>query len=184
MKKLYTAMTIAALIVSGSSAIAASTGTILFKGEVKPTTCDITINGAKSPATVILPAVDQTLLDAVGKTASEADFKIELSSCQGTTTSTSAAAFFDAGSTVDFNTYRLKNTLTTGQPATNVQLELRDGETGNMIEAGQTSQSTGTTKIALANGAAKLPYRVVYYATGAATPGPLESSVNFTINYE
>lgn len=184
MKQLYTAMAISALILSSSSAFSASTGTINFKGEVKPTTCDITINGAKSPATVILPAVDQSLLDTAGKTASEADFKIELSSCQGSTTSTSAAAFFDAGSTVDFNTFRLKNTLTSGQPATNVQLELRDGDTGKMIEAGQTSQITGTTKIALANNAAKLPYRVVYYATGAATPGPVESSVNFTINYE
>ncbi|QVP52792.1 hypothetical protein AIT66_24405 (plasmid) [Salmonella enterica subsp. salamae] len=59
MKNHYKVIAIAALMFSSSAAIGASSGTINFTGEVKPTTCDVLINGVASPVTINLPAVDQ-----------------------------------------------------------------------------------------------------------------------------
>lgn len=162
---------------------AASNGTVNFTGEVLDKTCDVTIDGNASPATVVLQAVDKSLLDGAGKTAKRTGFNIALSNCSGTATVTSAAAFFENGSTVDPVGYRLNNTITDSTGATNVQLQLIDAPTGNAIKIGSPEQHTSSTTYDLTSGSATLPYAVEYYATDAATPGLVASSVNFTINY-
>lgn len=168
----------------GATAVqAASNGTVNFTGEVLDKTCDVTIDGNASPATVVLKAVDKSQLAAVGATAKRTGFNIGLSNCSGSATVTSASAFFENGSTVDPIGYRLNNTITDGSGAKNVQLQLVDAPTGNMIKVGSPDQHTTSTTYDLSSGSATLPYAVEYYATGAATPGLVASSVNFTINY-
>jgi len=162
---------------------AASNGTVNFTGEVLDKTCDVTIDGNASPATVILQAVDKSQLNAAGKTAKRTGFNIELSNCSGSASVTSAAAFFENGSTVDPIGYRLNNTITDGTGATNVQLQLVDAPTGNAIKVGSPDQHTSSSTYDLSSGSATLPYAVEYFATDAATPGLVASSVNFTINY-
>lgn len=167
----------------GSTAVqAASNGTVNFTGEVIDKTCDITIDGNVSPATVVLEAVDKSQLSASGATAKRTGFNIGLSNCTGTASVTKAAAFFENGATVDPVNYRLLNTLSGATAATNVQLQLIDAPTGLPIQVGNPSQS-GSTTYDLSSGSATLPYAVEYYATGAATPGLVASAVNFTINY-
>ncbi|SQI40046.1 S-fimbrillin [Leminorella richardii] len=166
-----------------ATAQAASNGTVNFTGEVIDKTCDVTIDGAASPVTVVLAAVDKSQLATAGSTAKRTSFNIELTNCSGGATVSEAAAFFENGATVDAIGYRLNNTLNDGTEASNVQLQLVDAATGNAIKVGSPDQSTTTTTYDLSSGAATLPYAVEYYATGAATPGLVASSVNFTINY-
>ncbi|SQI40041.1 S-fimbrillin [Leminorella richardii] len=166
-----------------ATAQAASNGTVNFTGEVIDKTCDITIDGAASPATVILAAVDKSQLAVAGATAKRTGFNIELKNCSGGATVSKAAAFFENGSTVDAIGYRLNNTAAAGTAATQVQLQLVDAATGNPIKVGSPTQHTATTTYDLSSGSATLPYAVEYYATGAATPGLVASSVNFTVNY-
>ncbi|WP_228397056.1 fimbrial protein [Limnobaculum xujianqingii] len=166
-----------------TAAQAASNGTVNFTGEVIDQTCDITIDGNTSPATVALDAVDKAQLASPGATAKRTGFNIGLSNCSGTATVTKASAFFENGATVDPINYRLLNTLTGATAATNVQLQLLDATTGTPIQVGNPSQSTNSTTYDLTSGSATLPYAVEYYATGAATPGLVASAVNFTINY-
>lgn len=165
------------------SALAASSGTVNFTGEVIDKTCDITIDGNASPATVVLQAVDKSQLLSEGETAKRTGFNIELSNCSGSASVTNAAAFFENGSTVDPIGYRLNNTIIDGTEASNVQLQLVDATTGNAIKVGSPDQHTSSTTYDLTSGSATLPYAVEYYATGAAEPGLVASSVNFTINY-
>ncbi len=168
----------------GTTAVqAASNGVVNFTGEVLDKTCDITIDGNASPATVVLQAVDKAQLASPGATAKRTGFNIELSNCSGSATVNSAAAFFENGSTVDPIGYRLNNTITDATGATNVQLQLVDAPTGNAIKIGSPEQHTSSSTYDLSAGSATLPYAVEYYATGAATPGLVASSVNFTINY-
>lgn len=177
---------LAAAIVATFSATtvqAASNGTVNFTGEVLDKTCDVTIDGNASPATVVLKSVDKSQLNVVGATAKRTQFNIELSNCAGTATVTNASAFFENSATVDPIGYRLNNTITDGTGATNVQLQLVDAPTGNVIKVGSPEQHTNSTTYDLTSGSATLPYAVEYYATGAATPGLVASSVNFTVNY-
>ncbi|WP_071608949.1 fimbrial protein [Entomohabitans teleogrylli] len=169
-----------------SSAFAAD-GTIYFEGELVAATCDISVNGQTSPATVVLPTVSINLLTAAGQTTGTTGFNIELANCDSLGTISTAAAFFEAGSTVDPVNYRLNNTDVSANAATNVQLQLLDHHTQNAIKIGDTSQTSGagaTTRIDVSSGSATLPYAVEYYAMGPTTPGVVTSMVNFSIDYQ
>lgn len=163
----------------------AGDGTIYFEGKLTGTTCDITVDGQASPATVTLPTISTSLLQTSGDTAADTGFSINLANCTGVTSASTAAAFFENGSTVDTTTYNLLNTdegVTDG--ATNVQLQLLDQKTNLPLQVGNTSQVSNTTRIDMSSGSASLPYSVRYYAMGATTPGTVKSQVNFSIDYE
>ena len=182
MKKAIIATSIIAAAALAHTAHAAD-GTIFFTGQLEAQTCTIDVNGTVTPAiaTVTLPAVSTGLLATAGQTAGQTSFVIGLKNCAGTVTS--AAAFFENGSTVDLASGNLKAATGAGA-ATNVQLQLVDASNGAVIKAGNASQNTGTTKVALdATGNAKLPYAVQYFATGATTAGTVNSSVTYSINY-
>lgn len=166
-----------------SSAMAAD-GTINFEGELVATTCDITVDGQPSPAMVTLPTVSVATLAAAGQTTGTTGFTIGLENCQGVTATNTAAAFFENGSTVDFNSYNLINTAAAATAATNVQLQLLDQQTGTKIKVGNSDQTVNTTRFDISSGSTVLPYSVEYYATGATTPGLVESAVNFSIDYQ
>ncbi|MGL5470866.1 MAG: fimbrial protein [Shewanella sp.] len=160
------------------NAAQASDGSINFQGRVVDQTCTITVGGVVSPAvaTVTLPTVSASLLDAAGKTTGRTDFEIELSSCSGA--ATTAAAFFEAGADVD----PISGQLINRGDATNVRLRLLDGTTP--ISAGNTNQLSNTSRVSFAAGNAVLPYAVEYLATGAAGAGTVQSTVTYSIDYQ
>ncbi|SUB81458.1 S-fimbrillin [Pragia fontium] len=170
-------------VLGATSVQAASNGTINFTGHIIDKTCDVKIDGKASPGAVNIDAVDKTELSTAGAKAKRTGFNIELSNCSGSASVTKAAAFFENGPTVDPVTYRLLNTSADPKPATNVQLQLVDAVSGDPIQIGSPNQKDSSTTYDLTSGSATLSYAVEYYATGAATPGPVTSSVNFTINY-
>lgn len=166
---------------AAATAAHASDGRINFTGELTAQTCTVTVNEQTSPAeaTVTLPKVSTGNLSAAGQVAAQTAFNISLSNCSPSTGS--VAAFFEAGAAVDPVSGNLRNTGTAGS----VQLQLVDGQNGNAIKAGDSAQTTSTSRIPLqADGSALLPYGVRYYATGASTPGTVLGFVTYSINYQ
>lgn len=171
---------LALMSVATVGSVQASDGTINFEGELVAQTCTVTIDGGASPQTKNLPKVSTSLLTAAGQTAGATSFLIGLSGCQQT--STSVTAFYEAGSTVDPVTGRMRNTDANG--ATNVELQLLDGGTRAPIQIGSDTQIDDNTRYTIdASGAVTMPYAVEYYATGTTTAGPVTSQVTFAIDY-
>jgi major type 1 subunit fimbrin (pilin) len=182
MNKLAIAVSIATIFGVAHMANAASTGTITFEGELTATTCKVTIDGSDADATVVLPTVGINSLDAPGEVTGRTGFNMALSECEGTLTT--ASAFFEAGSTVDTITGRLKNATGDGY-ATNVSLQLTDSSNADaVIKAGDTSQVVSTTYVDISSGTANLPYAVQYYAENATTAGAVAGSVTYSIQYK
>lgn len=156
----------------------ASDGTIYFQGRLIAQTCTITVGGVVSPAvaTVTLPIVLASQLDAAGKVAGRTDFEIELSNCTGS--ASTAAAFFEAGADVD----PVSGQLINRGDATNVRLQLLDGTTP--ILAGSTNQVTNTSRVAITSGIAVLPYAVQYLAIDAVGAGTVQSMVTYSVDYQ
>ena len=188
MKKSIVSLSLMTILgLAAASAQAASTGTITFNGELTDTTCDVSLDGQGADATYTLPTAPVSALDAAGKTSSRTNFVMSLSKCSvGTVNGKSkVAAYFQAGSTVDAATGRLKNTSTTG--ATLVDLQLLDGSNNYApINVGNADQVTKTTftDIDTTAGTATLPYGVEYYANGKTTAGVVTSSVVYNLQYK
>ncbi|PKH26673.1 fimbrial protein [Enterobacterales bacterium CwR94] len=179
MKKIIALSALAAMMAT-SAAHAASSGTITFNGELTATTCDASVDGKGPSATVQLPILSTSLLNAAGVVKGETFYNINLSNCAGVLKT--ASAYYEAGSTVDSASGRLKNT--TGS-ASNVQLQLSDGSGAQgVIKVGDASQIANTTYLDVASGTAVLPYSVAYYATDATGPGTVVSSVVYSIQYK
>jgi major type 1 subunit fimbrin (pilin) len=177
----------AVLGMTAVTAQAASSGTINFNGELTDTTCDVSLDGQGADATYTLPTVSVNELAVAGATSSRTSFTMDLSKCNvGTVNGKSkVAAYFQAGSTIDPSTGRLKNTTETG--AQLVDLQLLDGQNNfSAINAGSSEQTTKTTfkDINSADGTAKLVYGVQYYANGKTTPGVVTSSVVYNLQYK
>lgn len=166
---------------TATSAAMASDGTINFNGELKAETCKVSVNGGSATGTTVtLPTLSSNLLATAGQVAGATNFLIQLSECDASINT--AAAYFEAGSTVDPLSGNLKNT--TGG-ATKVQLQLLDATNGSAIKAGSDTQVTSTSRIAVASDrTAVLPYSVQYYSQGSATPGTVVSAVTYSINYQ
>ncbi|CAK6501299.1 Major fimbrial subunit SMF-1 (plasmid) [Pantoea sp. Nvir] len=157
------------------TAAQASDGTISFTGNIESQTCTVDVNGGGSSATVPLPNISSSHLQAAGQTAGSTRFTINLSACSSD--SGEIYAYFEQGANVNADG-RLVNTGT----ATNVELQLLDGA-GNLLNAGSTAQSTAPLTAQLTGGAATLTYAAQYYATAATTAGSVASSVTYSINY-
>lgn len=166
-----------------SSAIAAD-GTIYFEGALAANTCDITVDGKNTPATVTLPTVTASKLLGIGATTGDTLFKIVLTNCTGVSETSTAAAFFENGSTVDYDTFNLINTADSGDEAKNVQLQLLDAVNQSPINIGFSNQQANSTRHDISSAGAELPYTVRYFSLGSAEPGIVQSQVNFSIDYE
>ncbi|QXN65173.1 fimbrial protein [Serratia fonticola] len=182
MKKLALVASLVAAFGAVNMAQAASTGTITFNGELTATTCDVIVDGQAADATVVLPTMGINQLDAVTKTAGDTGFIMALNNCAGTLTT--AAAYFEAGSSVDLTTGRLKNL--NGAGATNVSLQLLDANNASptVINAGNQIQSTTAGFKDISGGSANLSYIVRYYAEAATTAGLVDSNVVYSIQYQ
>ncbi|WP_235423096.1 fimbrial protein [Enterobacter hormaechei] len=184
MKKAILTLSILATL-NSSVAIAASTGTITFNGELTDTTCEVDVNGQGGDATVTLPTVSINQLKEPGNTAGRTSFNMKLTECVIGTEGghTKVSAFFQPGNTVDLSTGRLKNVA---GDATMVDLQLLDAS-GNYkpINVGNTDQVNDMTYVDIkSDGSALLPYAVEYYANGQTTPGTVSSSVVYNLQYK
>ncbi|OTG82484.1 ferrous iron transporter B [Acinetobacter sp. ANC 4558] len=159
----------------------AADGTITINGLVTDKTCDI-VTPAGKDFTVTLPTVSKQSLATTGAVAGRTPFSINLAKCsQG-----KVATYFEPGATVDFATGRLNNQATAG--ATNVKVQLL-GSNSQFLPILAANSTTGNQTNSqwidvVANGAADLHYYAEYYATNAATPGPVTTSVQYTIIYQ
>lgn len=184
MKKIAIIAAIASVFSIGTNA--AGNGTINFTGNVTAQTCNAAIGGntGTTPATVTLPTVQTSVLNASGAVAGQTAFSIGVTGCASTTPSGAGTvkAYFEKGQTVDANG-RLTNTATTNN-ATNVVLQLIDGTTNNPINIGDASQAgTGSGYVTIASQSATLPYSVRYYATAQSTAGAVTSNVTYSLIY-
>lgn len=96
---------------------------VKFKGVYQEDTCAISINGASSEETVILPTLSYKTLSAAGKEAGTTEFTVALNNCP---TNVEILLFFkSSGGNLSPVTENLKNDTGTGLAA-NVELRLRD----------------------------------------------------------
>lgn len=169
-----------AVVVSGlffAQAASAYDGTISIEGQITDVTCSIAVNGGTNDATVTLPTVSVSALQAAGSTAGSTSFQMTLSDCIGTTLS-NAYAYFELGAMVDTTSGRLTSNGTAG----NVQVQLLDKDLTPIIIG---SSTQGGVKADVSEGGpATLDYAARYYATGASTSGSVQSYVNYSIVYD
>ncbi|MEH0944749.1 fimbrial protein [Pseudomonas aeruginosa] len=177
-----------AAIAASGTAMAANT--ITFSGEVTDQTCQVAVNGFTDP-TVILDSVPVSALDgAVGRSAGETAFTLQLTDCVAPTADEHFTTLFQA--TNPSAAGNLVNTAAGGGVhqvpggATGVALQLLDSVGGNPVDlAGGAAVPAGD--IVLANGATSTSYDyAVQYVSEAATvtPGPVLGAVTYTLRYE
>lgn len=157
-------------------------GTLTVNGQVLAQSCKVdgSATGSTDAKTVTLPDQWQSALAASGNVAGATPFSIAITGCDS---ALSTVQTYFSGGTVDASTHNLKNTTGTGY-ATNVEVQLLDGQNANAainLNNGNTTQTATTT---LTGGAATLNYQAQYYATGAATPGSVKTTTNFTMIYQ
>ncbi|KRG69436.1 ferrous iron transporter B [Stenotrophomonas terrae] len=173
---LYAALLIAAVPFASHAA----DGTITFNGEITDKTCTIASPQGKD-FTVTLPTVSTSALSAAGQVAGRTPFSMSLSQCSAG----DVATYFEPGATIDISSGRLNN-VATANAASAVKLQLLGDNSLfiPVVAAGAgASQANSQTVTVDGAGSANLNYFVEYYATGAATPGEVSSSVKYTIIY-
>ncbi|MNC08812.1 fimbrial protein [Pseudomonas jessenii] len=180
-KTLLTASVAAGLAALFALPAQASDGTINFVGAIKDVTCTVAAAGTSGISTVTLPTITKTALTAVGATAGDTNFNIELSNCSGTDVAGSGVAVhFEPGVNVNSN-----GRLTNNGAATGVDLALYQANAASPLNLGVAPTAAYKTMIgATPNGSVTMPYTVKYYAT-SATPGAgtVTSSVVYSVVY-
>lgn len=155
---------------------------ILGSTTITVPTCTVT---AGNSFTVPLPTVDTSQLATSGQVAGTTPFSIAITGCPN---GISVATNTFSGGSVDTTTGNLKNTASGG--AKRVEVRLLNGSGGsatansaiNLSQSTASAQNSGTYNIV--NNAVTLNYFAQYYATGAATAGAVNASVQYTISYQ
>jgi major type 1 subunit fimbrin (pilin) len=164
----------------------AADGTITVNGTLTDSTCSINGVASGSPAdvTATLPTVAAAALSSAGATAGTSnlgDIKLQLSGCTGT--ATKAVARFENGTTVDQSTGNLVNKAS-ASPATNVQVRLLNANMQPISILTNANNDAAANGATISSGNATLNYFAQYYATGAATPGSVATSVQYSMQYQ
>jgi major type 1 subunit fimbrin (pilin) len=172
-----------ATIALGSTGANAADGTITFIGAVTDTTCSIDAKAVgAADKNVTLPTVTSSTLGSKASTAgttAATDLTFALSGCS---TETKAVARFENGPTIDQTTGYLANQAPAG--AQNVQVRLLNASHMPInVVTGENNDMAGNGA-AIVSGAANLKYFAEYYATGKATAGPVNTSVQYTVGYQ
>lgn len=185
MKAIIPALAIAtgSLLGLASFGANAADGTITFTGTVSDTTCSINGVTSGSPAdiAVTLPPVPAGALTSTGETAGTTTagaIQMQLTGCSGT--ATKAIANFENGTTVDQTTGNLINSGSAG----NVQVQLLNTNMNPINVTTNSNNQLTTNGDAILGGAATLKYFARYYATGKATAGTVNTSVQYTMQYQ
>lgn len=177
---MMTKTSLAALLITAlgsTAAMAASDNTITFQGEVTDETCSIAINGNGARPVILMPTVSSSELSQSGETAGPVTFDIGLTGCTGSATETKISTVF-VGNQVTSNG-NLGNTGT----AENVEVQILD--TANK-EINLTSGFTGEGDLTLPADSteASSTYTAQYFASGAATAGSVEASLQYAVSYQ
>lgn len=152
-------------------------GTITINGLVVANSCTVNANGTgSSNATVTLPTVYTGALNAAGVTAGKTAFSIAVTGCDLNLSNVSA---YWSGANIVAGDGNLKNTSATN----NVEVQLLNGDS-SVINLAGAQGSQNSKAVSLSGGAATLSYYAQYYATAAATPGKLNTNVDFTLVYQ
>lgn len=172
--------------VSGVAAAAASTGgTITFTGVVTDSTCTVKggagTDGGEGNFTVALDPVAATALPAAGATANPKPFEVIIGGPgQGTCENGKVAtmSFLPSSPRVDPATGTLNNALTGEAGNTNIQL-LDD----KAVAIDLRDPANGVESPAIADNTAIIDLSAQYYATAAASPGLVSTSVVYSVVY-
>lgn len=164
--------------IPAAQAATATDGTITINGQVVATSCAVAVNGGGSNGTVTLKPAPTSMLATTGSTYGDMPFTIAVTGCDASLNGKTVTPFW-SGTNINSNG-RLKNTGT----ATNVDLQLLNSDDSTAITLNGPEGGQGTTGTAVASGAATMTYYARYYATGAATAGPVSSTVNYTLIYQ
>ena len=157
-------------------------GAITVNGQVLAQSCKVDGNaaGISDAKTVTLPDEWQSALAASGNVAGATSFSIVITGCDS---ALSKVQTYFSGGTVDATTHNLQNTTGAGY-ATNVEVQLLDGQNSNAVINLNNSNTAQTATTNLTSGGATLNYQAQYYATGAATAGSVKTTTNFTMIYQ
>jgi major type 1 subunit fimbrin (pilin) len=172
-----------ATVAFASTGASAADGTITFTGMVTDTTCSIdakTVGAADKNIT--LPTVTDSSLATDGATAgatAATDLTFVVSGCS---TEAKAVATFQNGPTIDQKTGYLTNQAVGG--AKNVQIRMLNAAHQPInVVTGENNDMAGNG-VALVTGKADLTYFAEYYANGKATAGPVNTSVQYNVDYQ
>ncbi|MEC5409468.1 fimbrial protein [Paraburkholderia sp. MPAMCS5] len=186
MKSILSAIAIASggVMALASLGAHAADGTITFIGTVSDTTCSIngTASGTSADKSVTLAPVPTGSLAAAGAvagTSSPTDLQLSLTGCSGA--ATKAIAHFENGPTVDQSNGYLKNS---GGTAGNVEIRLLNAQMQPINVTTNSNNQLATNAATITGGAATLQYFAQYYATGAAQAGTVNTSVQYTMQYQ
>jgi len=156
-----------------TGAAQAERGQISFQGEVQASTCEVRNDGGNP--IVGLPVADAVSLNRAGSVTGLTRFVLEVDNCPPSVTEVSS---YLEGPNIN-SEGRLD--LTPGG-AGNVQLQVLNNAQ-QVMNLAAASGSQGAPQRTVFNGAAELVFFVQYFATGAATPGPVTSSVQYSLIY-
>jgi major type 1 subunit fimbrin (pilin) len=161
-------------------------GTITINGAVSDTTCSINgvASGTPADVTTTLPTVAAGALATAGATAGTSnvgDIRLTLSGCSGA--ATKAVARFENGPTVDQSSGNLAN-QSSASPAQNVQVRLLNAQLQPINILTNANNDVATNGAAISGGAAVLNYFAQYYATGKAQAGSVNTSVEYSMQYQ
>lgn len=159
-------------------------GVITVTGSVVAQTCTVDGNafGTSDAVAVKLPLVLAPVLAGSGSVANKTGFSLVVAGCDS---SLSTVQAFFSGANINTTDGNLKNATGAGN-ATNVEVQLLNGNSVVMPLNGATANAqnslltnlTGTT-----TKGATLNFFAQYFATGVATAGAVNTSVQFTMNY-
>lgn len=175
MKKIAIAIAGVLSLGAAASAQAQSDGTITFNGEVLATSCAIDAGGTgAADATVTLPKVAANSLNADGARIGDTPFSIVVGSTATPCTQSNVQAYFHNRGNVNA-AGRLNNTGT----ATNVNVAVLNANHQDI----NLSNNTNSLTVPINSGTAQLDFYGQYYATGQATPGTVNTGVEYSVVY-
>ena len=160
----------------------AADGTVTFKGDLKATTCAVsggTPGTGTGDFTVTMPTLQAATLPSAGVTAGSTAYNIYVGGPSDATCAdgTKVGVHYEPNSAaVDPATGRLN----VGRTGSNVQIQVSDAQTKTPINL---ATNTTSTPVTVVGNQATLPFTAEYYATGAATPGAIESSAQYSVTF-
>lgn len=168
----------AVAFVPAAKAATAIDGTITINGQVVAASCTVAVNGGAANGTVVLKPAPTSALASAAATYGDMPFTIGVTGCDASLNGKTVTPYW-SGTNINGN-----GRLTSTGTATNVDLQLMNGNDTTAITLNGAEGGQGTTGTTVASGAATMTYYARYYATGAATAGTVSSTVNYTLIYQ
>lgn len=158
-------------------AFAASSNTITFKGQVSAQTCAVSVNGNAAAPIILMPTVGEGALTAVGSTAGETPFTIQVSGCTAPASNLAIKTAF-LGSNVSS-----AGNLVNAGTAKNVQVQLLTAPGGSAVALNGITSVPGLT-LTSGTTSASHDFAVRYISEqGAATAGTVSATAQYALDY-